>query len=150
MFLTVHTPLGIIIGQSVANPILAFVFGLISHYILDLIPHGDTKVPKKYLNPIHIAFAGLVDLFVILIYIIFLISLNVELLQLNIILAVFGSWVPDILQAFYFKYGGGILSKIQNFHNFWHNLISVKYQFNIITGFIFQFIVLILLTMIII
>jgi hypothetical protein len=150
MFLTVHTPLGIIIGQGVASPILAFVVGLISHYLFDLIPHGDTKVPQKYLNSIHIAFAGLVDLFFVAIYIIILFFLNVEFLKISIIFAILGSWFPDILQAFYFKFQGKILGKLQDFHNFFHNLISIKYQFKLIHGLIWQFIILIILTVILI
>jgi hypothetical protein len=150
MFLTVHTPLGIIIGQAVTNPLLAFLLGIVSHYLFDIIPHGDTNVPKKYLNPIHITLAGLIDLVVLAIYVIFLLSLNVEILSLNILLAVLGSWLPDILQAFYFKFQGKTLGRLQDFHNFFHDLISNKYQFQLIHGLIFQIIVLVFLTIIII
>ena len=43
MFLTIHTAAGAIIGKSLPSVWLAFVIGFISHFILDLIPHGDEE-----------------------------------------------------------------------------------------------------------
>ena len=53
MFLTVHAPAGALLGVLFGNPFLAFIFGLVSHFILDAIPHGDREVgewleKKKY------------------------------------------------------------------------------------------------------
>ena len=55
MFLTVHSAVGLVIPHYVKNPFLAFFAGFILHYVFDIIPHGDTKIPKKYHNLIHIA-----------------------------------------------------------------------------------------------
>ncbi|MEK7183132.1 MAG: hypothetical protein AAB776_00690 [Patescibacteria group bacterium] len=36
-----HTAIGVLIGTAVGNPILGFVLGVASHYLVDMIPHGD-------------------------------------------------------------------------------------------------------------
>ena len=50
MLLSVHATVGAIIGEHVNTPLLAFVLGFISHFILDIIPHGDEALIKAYRN----------------------------------------------------------------------------------------------------
>jgi hypothetical protein len=149
MFLTVHAPLGIIIGQHVNDPFLAFVIGFISHYILDIIPHGDTDVPQKYKNTIYIVLAGLIDSACLILLSVFLLLHNVGLLTPSIILGTFGAILPDLFQLFYYKYRGKNSAKIQGIHNFFHDLIAKKLQFKFANGIIFQVISLIILLIII-
>lgn len=47
MFLVVHTAAGAIIGQLSPNIFWAFVIGFLSHFLLDAIPHGDTRYLGK-------------------------------------------------------------------------------------------------------
>ncbi len=47
MFLIIHGPVGALIGQYVANPLLAFILGIASHFVLDIIPHGDDTLSQK-------------------------------------------------------------------------------------------------------
>jgi hypothetical protein len=42
MTLTTHATLGAVIGRATGNPVLAFIFGFISHFLIDMVPHGDT------------------------------------------------------------------------------------------------------------
>lgn len=149
MFLTVHAPLGIIIGQHVNDPLLAFTLGFISHYLLDIIPHGDTDVPQKYKNPIYIALAGLIDSACLTVLLIFLLLNNIGLITPSIILGTVGAILPDLFQLFYYKYRGRNSAKIQGIHNFFHDLIAKKWQFKFVNGVIFQLITLIILLIII-
>ncbi len=48
MLLTVHATAGALIGQQLNNPILAFVVAFVSHFILDIIPHGDQDWIDEY------------------------------------------------------------------------------------------------------
>jgi len=41
MTTTTHTAIGAVIGSIVGGPALGFVCGLASHYLVDMIPHGD-------------------------------------------------------------------------------------------------------------
>lgn len=47
MTITTHTAVGAIIGYSVGNPLLGFMIGMMSHFLLDMIPHGDSKISDK-------------------------------------------------------------------------------------------------------
>ncbi|MBU4347639.1 hypothetical protein KKD19_03500 [Patescibacteria group bacterium] len=44
MFLSVHTAAGIFIGKQIPNPFLAFMVGFFSHFIVDMVPHGDDEL----------------------------------------------------------------------------------------------------------
>ena len=48
MTLTTHATLGAVIGHATGNPLLAFIFGFISHLLIDMIPHGDTGIADNY------------------------------------------------------------------------------------------------------
>ncbi|MBT5808238.1 hypothetical protein HOI18_03095 [Candidatus Uhrbacteria bacterium] len=48
MTLTTHATLGAVIGHTVGGPFLAFVFGFISHFLIDMVPHGDTGLADNY------------------------------------------------------------------------------------------------------
>lgn len=50
MLLTTHVSTSILICQGLNNPWLAFFIGLVMHYLLDMIPHGDhIKNKREYL-----------------------------------------------------------------------------------------------------
>jgi len=40
--------MGVLIGQNVPTPGLAFALGVASHFMLDLIPHGDSQLYTNY------------------------------------------------------------------------------------------------------
>lgn len=44
MYLTTHAAVGILISQSVHTPLEAFGLSFASHFVLDMIPHGDENV----------------------------------------------------------------------------------------------------------
>jgi len=46
MLETSHVVVGMAIGKYVPNPLLAFVFSFLSHFILDFIPHWDGDFKK--------------------------------------------------------------------------------------------------------
>lgn len=48
MTLTTHATLGAVIGHTVGTPGLAFIFGFISHFLIDMVPHGDTGLADNY------------------------------------------------------------------------------------------------------
>jgi hypothetical protein len=51
MFITTHAVLGALIAQQVpGNAFAAFVLGMASHFISDIMPHGDTNLYKDYVS----------------------------------------------------------------------------------------------------
>lgn len=47
MILATHAIAGAAVGRLTNNPLLAFIFGVISHFILDAIPHWQYKLNSK-------------------------------------------------------------------------------------------------------
>lgn len=43
MYSPIHASAGLLLAQLTSNPIAALGIGIVSHYILDAIPHGDTR-----------------------------------------------------------------------------------------------------------
>ncbi len=50
MYLTVHGAAGLAIAQAVPNPLAAFLVGLLSHFVLDFVPHGDEHLAQKHFS----------------------------------------------------------------------------------------------------
>lgn len=48
MFLAVHASVGAIAGNAVASPMVAFALGFLSHFFMDMIPHGDEQMYHGY------------------------------------------------------------------------------------------------------
>jgi hypothetical protein len=144
MFLTVHGAVGILIGQHVKNPLLAFVIGFLTHYLFDIIPHGDTKAPAKWKQVKYMALAASIDMLVLIFTLLWLYT-RIEIINLSIAAALLGSVLPDFLQAFYFLSNRKLFKLCQKVHDFFHEYISNKYEWNLYAGFLFQLIVLALM-----
>jgi len=95
MYLTVHATAGLLIGQQLSNPLIGFFTGVLSHYILDFIPHGDEFIGK--FSTKKKLLIGSADFIVALSVGWWLISQNY--LQLNpvIIFTILGTFAPDFL-----------------------------------------------------
>lgn len=48
MFMAVHAAVGALAGNAVSDPPLAFALGFVSHFFLDMIPHGDLHMYDNY------------------------------------------------------------------------------------------------------
>lgn len=48
MMLTTHAAIGAAFGSFVGDPVLGFSLGLISHFLVDMIPHGDNNLADRY------------------------------------------------------------------------------------------------------
>lgn len=47
MFLVNHAAAGALAGVVTGNPIIGFIFGFVSHFPLDTIPHGDRTASRE-------------------------------------------------------------------------------------------------------
>lgn len=100
MLLSTHVLAGIVISQHAPNPFWAFLISLVSHYILDIIPHGDQNIikwiqrgPKKPRIFLFLA----VDLSLLFIFLVNA-YLKVQLPTPKILVAaVVGATLPDLL-----------------------------------------------------
>ena len=147
MLLSVHTIAGALIGEKINNPYLAFSLGLISHFLLDMIPHGDLKRPTKLNNFIYIALGGLADLSILGFFLIYFDLKN--LLNLNVLLAILGSLLPDLVFIFYRYRDKKYFKSYFNFHEKLHNTISKNFDLKFNWGLILQILIILTLTKII-
>lgn len=102
MFLTTHAVVGIFISQQTNNPLLAFILAFISHFILDIIPHGDEELGDlARLGKKRIYLWSLGDFFVLVIMIGFLYT-TTDLPRIAVTSAgVIGSILPDLISHFF-------------------------------------------------
>jgi len=116
MTLTAHTAVGIFIGKYASNPFLAFLFGFLSHFILDAIPHIDEGIfIQKYLY-----YAAFIDIFLSIIFIFCFFRFTRSTHSLKIGWAILGSALPDILTFFYYGLNLKFLKGFYNLHQIIH------------------------------
>ncbi len=114
MIITPHMLVGTAIGIHSNNIGMAFLFGLISHYLIDLLPHWE------YLDEIKInrrkdLIKILLDFILGLLVVLFLIWNQPEKMII-VGFAIFGSLLPDFLIFGYKTFGTKVLKIHYNFH----------------------------------
>ena len=98
MILTPHILIGAAIGAQTSNVWVAFLLGLISHYLVDAFPHWEylAEVNISDLNSIK---KILLDLVIGIILVLVLVWSNPNIVI--ILMAVIGSILPDFLHGIY-------------------------------------------------
>jgi len=141
MFLTSHTAAAILIATKIQNPYLGFLLGLLSHFILDMIPHGreselfDKRADHRQ-RLIRLAQLGIIDVF-------FAGCLLVSSLHFlkpvdNIVFfsTVFGAMLPDFLFYITDFLQIKFLFWFSKFHHYIHDFLHIKYAMKY--GFLLQ------------
>lgn len=142
MFLTVHAAAGILIGSKIANPPLAFLLGIISHYFMDIIPHGDEHLSEltdheKQIKKLFLITS--VDSLGVLTVFYFLTNYG-PLYSLSLITALIGSLLPDFLWGLDEVFNLKFLKPLIKLQNRLHHLIKTEVSFKI--GMLIQIITL--------
>ncbi|MEK7497201.1 MAG: hypothetical protein AAB657_04885 [Patescibacteria group bacterium] len=130
MYLTVHAAAGLTLAAYTASPSLAFALGLISHFVLDFIPHGDEhlaathftreRVMKRLLG------AALLDGIVLIIFGLIYIATTPIYNPAPLIAGVAGALAPDVLLAITMITNAKWLEWYKKFHHSIHNLPGHK------------------------
>ncbi len=93
MLIAAHSISGGVVGEAIGNPFLAILFGFVSHFLLDLIPHFDTtddgKLTKRQL--ILIGIDGSIGL-AIIVYL--LMGYTID--PVSFLAGAFGAIIPDL------------------------------------------------------
>lgn len=113
MFITVHAAAAAVIGKKVASAPLAFLLGFILHFLLDIIPHGDENLGKKFFgldmsrlfnkeNSVKsLALYGSLDACALVVFLLFLFRNFNFANSDSVSWAMIGGILPDILVAIY-------------------------------------------------
>lgn len=156
MFLATHATVGAMIGRAVPNPILAFILAFFSHFLMDMIPHGDSHVYDDYTKGkrVRMAVSYTVIDAVITAYLIVGIS-QARLFDNGMAVAagIIGGLLPDLLIGVYEITKTRFLTSFHRFHFFMHNLVvnrkwvTKNGDFSFLAGVSYQLVILVILQM---
>lgn len=151
MFISVHAAAATIIGKEIGNPALAFMAGFALHFILDIIPHGDGDFCKRVFGfQTHkmseeekfksMAIYNLLDDIVLVFFLLFLFKNFAWAKDDNVIWAIIGGVIPDLLVALYMLTKSKLLKGFYLFHHNNHMLLieKLKYDLPLKTGIVMQ------------
>ncbi|NMC51520.1 hypothetical protein GYA54_02185 [Candidatus Kuenenbacteria bacterium] len=130
MYQIVHGAAGIMIGSRVGSPLLAFILGFFSHFILDAIPH-DSKEARDWENNgtdkfvKKVALEAILDLWSLIILVLIMQEGSGIYLSYPMIAGLLGGILPDYIWGLteLFKIKNRALEKFK----FWHEKIHALF-----------------------
>ncbi|HRY63129.1 MAG TPA: hypothetical protein P5267_00785 [Patescibacteria group bacterium] len=130
MYQIVHGIAGVAIGSRLGNPILAFVLGILSHFILDAIPHDSNEARNWENNGTDrfvkkIALEAILDLWGLIIFVLIMQEGFGIYLSYPMIAGLVGGILPDYIWGLteLFKIKNQALLKFKAWHTKVHTLI---------------------------
>ncbi len=149
MLLSVHATVGAIIGEHVDTPLLAFILAFISHFILDIIPHGDEALIKAYRNNFKrkaMKYLIIFDLLSTVILLSMLFLFHKITFSQTVIWGIIGGVLPDFMVAIH-EITKKHFTRTHKFHYWIHDGINNKLHWSMPfkLGIIFQLIIIYLL-----
>lgn len=134
MTTTTHTAIGVLIGTSVGNPVLGFALGVLSHYLIDIIPHGDMHmrdsnnlVNKKNERMSHVFVITDVAIGITLLNILGTVLPDDATRSTVYAVSIFGSILPDLLVGINDLAKSTLGRKHTHFHFMFHDFICRKH-----------------------
>jgi len=143
MIVIIHMLVGALIGEKFNSIALIIILALATHFILDFIPHWDGKYNKeKFLKQKKLEIKKkilVVHMLLFLIGIFVLFEMPKPNGKYHLLLGVFFSLFPDMLNIFYLKSKNRFVHKCVNFHQ------RVQRNCGFLLGFSLQLIVFLIL-----
>jgi len=128
MFITTHAAIGAFIGEQLpTHPYIAFAFGAISHFLVDIIPHGDTQLYKDYTagKKVRSSIAyTVIDAVLAIFLILFFLNTVTSDAKFSVTMGIVGSILPDLIVGVYEVSRVTWLKWFHRLHFFFHNMIS--------------------------
>jgi hypothetical protein len=125
MTLTTHATLGAVIGHATGNPALAFIFGFVSHFLIDMIPHGDTGLADNF--RVHkrrrrqaVAYV-MVDAIFALLFVLVLANTRDIISMRTFSWGIVGGVLPDLLVGLYDLTKSPLLRWFNRMHFYFHD-----------------------------
>ncbi len=147
MFVITHAAIGALIGEySAGHPAVAFSLGMVSHFLTDIIPHGDTHVYKGYISgtKVNRAIAYVViDAIATIFFVLFIFNSGLVSDKLTVTLGIVGGVLPDLIVAIVEVFKVRWLMWFHRLHFFFHNLVCArKGDMSFTSGFAMQIVLL--------
>ena len=129
MYLTVHATAGLLVARAFPHhPLLAFLGGLASHFVLDMVPHGD-ELPPHLSRPQavrRLLGAATLDGAVLIGWLLLYLRVTPLLPTSAVAAAVIGSVLPDALEGIDMLTHTTLLRWFSRFHERVHNFTKLK------------------------
>ena len=147
MFMVTHAALGALIGEQFpGHPWVAFSLGMASHFLTDIIPHGDSQLYKGYVSGTTVKRAlayVIIDAVATIFFILFIFNTGLVNDRLVISFGIAGSVLPDLIVALVEVTRIKSLVWFHKLHFFFHNLvINKKGDLPFASGFAMQLLLL--------
>ncbi|MFH1564456.1 MAG: hypothetical protein ABIC82_01245 [bacterium] len=130
MLISVHTAIGVIIAKSITTSATGiFLLAVVSHFVLDFIPHGDGNLMHWFSRRINrdlILSLNILDAFITIFYLLYIFTYTIIPKSAHIFWAVLGSILPDVLNIYYQIFKPKFLKPFSSFHGYIHNYIPSK------------------------
>ncbi|MFA6522462.1 MAG: hypothetical protein WCT24_02660 [Patescibacteria group bacterium] len=130
MTLTTHTAIGAVIGFHIGNPILGFLIGFCFHFLMDIIPHGDSKISDSYRilkkKRWPVAYAT-VDGVIALYLMLFILGFKSHFDQTIVTASIIGSVLPDLIIGLYELTKSRYLKWFFKLHFWVHDILIKKF-----------------------
>ena len=125
MTLTTHATLGAVLAKAAGNPLMAFIFGFISHFLIDMIPHGDSGLSDNF--RVHkrkrkqaVAYVA-VDAVIAIIFVLILANTRDISSMRTFTWGIIGGVLPDLLVGIYELTKTPLLKWFNTMHFFFHD-----------------------------
>ncbi len=133
MLLASHTSMAIFISTKVANPVVGFALGFVSHFILDFIPHGDDGIGQHITNESarfrYFMKTAALDAFISLCLIFIFLESKANVNSSVLSATVTGAWIPDVAWASARTFKIKWLNWFCRFHTKIHDTLGIKIPF---------------------
>lgn len=145
MTLTTHAAAGMLVAQWTNDPLAGFFVALLSHYILDAIPHGDEFIYWRHVHNPKDLFAILVastDLLCVILLLLTVLNYKAGINVPAIVNGAIGGLLPDLLvntyTRKYLQFQSKYVGKPQQFVKLYHGILKIHYDFHMLFHNIMQ------------
>jgi len=129
MFLIVHASVGAVLGEQMNQPVAAFGAGVISHFLVDMIPHGDEVIGRRLFQKgrKHLIVAlAVLDVAAASLLIITLLLVGLLTNATAAVIGAVGAVLPDVLQGFSGLADGRLWPRFVALHQWSHRLLNCE------------------------
>lgn len=146
MFVTTHAAIGALIAsQFPGHPYIAFFLAVASHFLSDIIPHGDTHLYKGYVAGFKVKRAlayVLVDSIVAMFLTMYVLNSDIFVDRRTVTIGIIAGVLPDFLVGVYELFKFKWLKWFHRVHFFFHNMVTEHRDLSFRSGFVMQVVVL--------
>ncbi|MCR4312507.1 MAG: hypothetical protein NUV56_04465 [Candidatus Uhrbacteria bacterium] len=130
MTLTTHAAIGAFIGSFVSDPVIGFMAGATSHFLVDMIPHGDNQLADLFRvykrRKLAVTYV-MIDAIIAILFLLVMFSARSGDMNTAFSAAIAGSILPDLLVGLSDATQWKPLKRFSKFHFYFHDFFSRKH-----------------------